>query len=36
MHTPNEMVELADLERSAQLLAAFTRKITEKTDFTPN
>ncbi|MBI4500993.1 MAG: M42 family metallopeptidase [Gemmatimonadetes bacterium] len=35
MHSPNEMVDLKDLERVAQLLAAFTRKITEKTDFTP-
>jgi len=35
MHSPNEMVDLADLERAAQLLAAFTRKVTEKTDFTP-
>jgi putative aminopeptidase FrvX len=35
MHSPNEMVDLTDLERAAQLLAAFTRKVTEKTDFTP-
>ena len=35
MHSPNEMVDLADLERVSQLLAAFTRKVTEKTDFTP-
>jgi putative aminopeptidase FrvX len=35
MHSPNEMVDLADLERVALLLAAFTRRITEKTDFTP-
>ena len=35
MHSPNEMIDLADLERTAQLLAAVTRKITEKTDFTP-
>ena len=35
MHTPNEMVDLADLERAAQLLAAFARRVTAKTDFTP-
>jgi endoglucanase len=35
MHSPNEMVDLADLEQAAKLLAAFTRRITEKTDFTP-
>ena len=35
MHSPNEMVDLVDLERAAQLLAAFTRRVTEKSDFTP-
>ncbi len=35
MHSPNEMVDLSDLERAAQLLAAFTRKISGKSDFTP-
>lgn len=35
MHSPNEMVDLVDLERAAQLLAAFTRRVTGKTDFTP-
>jgi len=35
MHSPNEMVDLVDLERAAQLLAAFTRRVTENTDFTP-
>ena len=35
MHSPNEMVDLADLERGAQLLAAFTRRVTARTDFTP-
>ncbi len=35
MHSPNEMVALADLERAARLLAAFTRKVTAQTDFTP-
>ncbi|KPJ94328.1 MAG: endoglucanase [Gemmatimonas sp. SG8_17] len=35
MHSPNEMVALADLERAARLLAAFARKVTARTDFTP-
>jgi endoglucanase len=35
MHSPNEMVDLADLERAAQLLAAFTRTVTARMDFTP-
>jgi endoglucanase len=35
MHSPSEMVDLADLERAAALLAAFARRVTPKTDFTP-
>jgi endoglucanase len=35
MHSPNEMVDLADLERTAALLAAFARRVTARTDFTP-
>jgi endoglucanase len=35
MHSPNEMVALADLERSARLLAAFARRLTPDTDFVP-
>jgi endoglucanase len=35
MHSPNEMVDLKDLERAARLLAAFTRRITAASDFTP-
>jgi endoglucanase len=35
MHSPNEMVELADVERTIALLAAFARRVTPKTDFTP-
>jgi endoglucanase len=35
MHSPNEMVATADLERTAKLLAAFTRSVTARTDFTP-
>ncbi len=35
MHSPNEMVDTADLERAAKLLAAFARRVGQKTDFTP-
>ncbi len=35
MHSPNEMVDIRDLERAAQLLAAFARRLTTKSDFTP-
>ena len=35
MHSPNEMVDLGDLERAAALLAAFARRVTPATDFTP-
>jgi endoglucanase len=35
MHSPNEMVDLKDLERAAKLLAAFARRVTARTDFTP-
>jgi putative aminopeptidase FrvX len=35
MHSPSQMVDLADLERAAKLLAAFARRVTPTTDFTP-
>ena len=35
MHSPNELVSLADLERTARLLAAFVRRLDGETDFTP-
>jgi endoglucanase len=35
MHSPNEMVALADLERAARLLAAFARRLTPDIDFVP-
>ncbi len=35
MHSPNEMVVLEDLERAAQLLAAFARRTKPDTDFSP-
>jgi endoglucanase len=35
MHSPSEMVALEDLTRAAQLLAAFTRRLTADTSFMP-
>lgn len=35
MHSPNEVVSLADLRNTARLLAAFIRRLTPDTDFTP-
>lgn len=35
MHSPNEMVVLGDLERAADLLAAFVKRVTANTDFVP-
>ncbi len=35
MHSPNEMVSLQDLERSAHLIAAFVRDLRADTDFVP-
>lgn len=35
MHSPNEMVDLADLERAARLLAGFARRVNSRADFTP-
>lgn len=35
MHTPNEMVALADVERSARLVAAFVRSVREVGEFVP-
>lgn len=35
MHSPNEMVDVGDLERAAALLAAVARRVTRATDFTP-
>lgn len=36
MHSPNELVDAADLDRAARLLAAFARRVTTRTDFTPS
>jgi putative aminopeptidase FrvX len=35
MHSPNEMVALEDLERTARLLAAFARRLTHETNLLP-
>ena len=35
MHSPNEMVDLEDLENAAKLMAAFARRVTAETDFVP-
>jgi endoglucanase len=35
MHSPNEMIALEDLERTARLLAAFARKLNPDTNFVP-
>jgi endoglucanase len=35
MHSPNEMVDLSDLEHAAQLLAGLARRVTPETDFVP-
>ena len=35
MHSPNEMIALEDLDRTARLLAAFARRLRPDTDFVP-
>jgi endoglucanase len=35
MHSPNEMVTLEDLDRAADLLAAFARRLEPGIDFIP-
>lgn len=35
MHSPNEVVSLSDVHNTARLLAAFIRRLTPETDFTP-
>ena len=35
MHTPCEVLSLKDVENCARLMAAFCRRITPDTDFTP-
>jgi endoglucanase len=35
MHSPNEMIQLDDVENTAKLIATFVRSITKDTDFVP-
>jgi len=35
MHSPNEMVAMEDVDRTAELLAAFCRRVGQATDFIP-
>jgi endoglucanase len=35
MHSPNEMIEMTDVENAARLIAAFVRSLSADTDFTP-
>jgi putative aminopeptidase FrvX len=35
MHSPNEMIQLSDVEHAAHLIAAFVRSLGEETDFVP-
>ena len=35
MHSPNEVVSMADVENTAKLIAAFVRRLGPQTDFTP-
>lgn len=35
MHSPNEMIELSDVENAAKLIAAFVGELTPETDFIP-
>ena len=35
MHSPNEIVSLGDLQKTAELMAAFIRRLEPTTDFTP-
>ena len=35
MHSPNELVSLADLENAAMIIAAFVRTVTTESDFRP-
>ncbi len=35
MHSPNEMVAVSDLQRGAELIAAFVRTLERDSDFVP-
>jgi endoglucanase len=36
MHSPNEMIQLSDVENAARLIAAFVRTLTAETSFVPD
>jgi len=36
MHTPCEVLSLTDLQHCARLMAAYCRRVTPETDFTPS
>ena len=35
MHSPNEMVQMSDVEHAARLIAALVRTLTPETDLRP-
>lgn len=35
MHSPNEMIQMSDVEQAAKLIAAFVRSVSATTDFVP-
>jgi len=35
MHSPNEMIQMDDVQHAARLIAAFARMVTAETDFIP-
>ena len=35
MHSPNEVVSMADVQNTSRLIAAFVRTLGPRTDFTP-
>ncbi len=35
MHSPNEMIQMSDVDHAAQLIAAFVRSLSAETDFIP-
>nr|MDQ2997705.1 M42 family peptidase [Chloroflexota bacterium] len=35
MHSPNEMIQLDDVENTARLIVAFVRSLSAETDFVP-
>ena len=35
MHSPNEMIQMSDVEHAARLIATFVQSLTTDTDFIP-